>query len=119
MMFFPHRDATASPAHARARRRDDAAPAAPASSRTDASGIARVAGGLGDRGVQTHQSSRFAAWTLREAREETVARAGAANAALEPAKFALAPRTARTAVTEEVVRAAIFANKLEAWGMCA
>ena len=85
----------------------------------DASGIARVAGGLGDRGVQTHQSSRFAAWTLREAREETVARAGAANAALEPAKFALAPRTARTAVTEEVVRAAIFANKLEAWGMCA
>jgi hypothetical protein len=56
---------------------------------------------------------------LREAREETVARAGAANAALEPAKFALAPRTARTAVTEEVVRAAIFASKLEAWGMCA
>jgi hypothetical protein len=68
---------------------------------------------------QTHQSSRFAAWTLREAREEMVARAGAANAALEPAKFALAPRTARTAVTEEVVRAAIFANELEAWGMCA
>ena len=41
----------------------------------------------------------------------------AANAARS--REPLGARTARTAVTEEVVRAAIFANKLEAWGMCA
>ena len=57
---------------------------------------------------------------LEEAREpETVARAGAAKAALEPAKFALAPRTARTAATEEVVRAAIFDEEVNVCGSCA
>ena len=69
---------------------------------------------------ETHQSSRPAAATWREAREpETVARAGAAKAALEPAKFALAPRTARTAATEEVVRAAIFDEEVNVCGSCA
>lgn len=54
--------------------------------------------------------------TVREARDETPVRAGAANAALEPANCAFAPRTARTAVTEEVVRAAIFAIKWKSGG---
>ena len=31
----------------------------------------------------------------------------------------LLQRASREGVTEEVVRAAIFASKLEAWGMCA
>tara|TARA_B110000977_G_scaffold133757_1_gene170335 strand:- start:980 stop:1231 length:252 start_codon:yes stop_codon:yes gene_type:complete len=57
--------------------------------------------------------------TVSEVRDETAVRAGAANAALDPANFALAPRTAQTAVTEEVVRAAIFANWSEAGWLCA
>ena len=61
----------------------------------------------------------MAAFTVREAREETVARAGAAKAALEPAKFALAPRTARTEVTAEVVRAAIFLEVVDVFVKCA
>ena len=70
------------------------------------------------RGGETHQSSRFAAWTLREARAETGALAGAAKDAREPAKLALRADTADTARTEVVVRAAILID-VECCTVCA
>lgn len=69
-------------------------------------------------GGETHQSSRFAAWTLREARAETGALAGAAKDAREPAKLALRADTADTARTEVVVRAAILID-VECCAVCA
>ena len=75
-------------------------------------------GGSRVRGGETHQSSRFAAWTLREARAETGALAGAAKDAREPAKLALRADTADTARTEVVVRAAILID-VECCTVCA